>query len=212
MGKSEITITNKGGLNTSLVIIIFVLLILGGTGYYFMNKSKEKWVNLQAVEANNLKADIANKNNLIRVYQTSMSDLKASKDSIDKEIVKLSKKNKINTNKISALYYMVDSLSKVDTVRFQDTIFQKNVDIDTTLRYVDYSLRLQLKYPDTIVTTPSFINEKLVSFRDKKETIEKKKIWPLYYFQKKHTIIEVTIIDSNPFIKPGPNKFTHIIK
>ena len=42
MSKPEITITNKGGLNTSLVIIIFVLLIIGGTGYYFMNKSKEK--------------------------------------------------------------------------------------------------------------------------------------------------------------------------
>ena len=75
MGKSEITITNKGGLNTSLVIIIFVLLILGGAGYYFMNKSKEKWVNLQAVEANNLKADIANKNNLININTASIQEL-----------------------------------------------------------------------------------------------------------------------------------------
>ena len=212
MSKSEITITNKGGLNTSLVVIIFVLLIIGGTGYYFMNKSKEKWINLQAVEANNLKADVANHKNLIRVYQTSIKDLKASKDSIDKAMVRLSKKDKINERKISALYYMVDSLSKVDTITIKDTIFQKNVNIDTTLKYVDYSLRLQLKYPGTIITTPSFINEKLVKFKSTKETIEKKKIWPLYYFQKKHTIVEVTITDSNPFIKPGPNKFIHIIK
>ena len=127
-------------------------------------------------------------------------------------MVRLSKKDKINERKISALYYMVDSLSKVDTITIKDTIFQKNVDIDTTLKYVDYSLRLQLKYPGTIITTPLFINEKLVKFKSTKETIEKKKIWPLYYFQKKHTIVEVTITDSNPFIKPGPNKFIHIIK
>lgn len=42
MSKTNITIANKGGLNTSLVIIIFVLLVIGGTGYYFMNKSREK--------------------------------------------------------------------------------------------------------------------------------------------------------------------------
>lgn len=141
-----------------------------------------------------------------------MGDLKASKDSVDKVIVKLSKKDKTNERKISALYYMVDSLSKVDTIRIKDTIFQKKVDIDTTLKYIDYSLRLQLKYPNIIITTPTFINEKLVKFKDKRETIEKKKIWPLYYFQKKHTIVEVTITDSNPFIKSGPNKFIHITK
>jgi len=212
MSKTEITVSNKGGYKASLIIMALALIAGAILAVWYFNSVNNKWLELQSIQSNNFKADLAAKDGLIRVYKTKIDDLKESSDNLDKIIVQRAKEAKMKDKKISSLYYMVDSLSTVDTFIIEKPIFLPAVDIDTLLVKEGYNLRLQLKAPSTIITTPSFVNEKLVGFNQKKETIEKRKKWPMYWFQKKHTIVEVIVTDSNPFCTSGPQRFYEIVK
>lgn len=216
MSNKDININagNRGGIKPLLITFLIIIVIggIGFCGYYIYNLNNKKWADKYFMEVNNSKAKQAELDNLHIVLQQTTKEFKESKDSSDLRIKQLLKKNNININKISALYSLVDSLSTKDTIVFRDTIFQKNVDIDTLLVKPDYTLRLKLKYPSYIETTPSFIVKRDIIFKDRKETVEPKKPWPLYWFQKKQVIIEAIVLDSNEYIQNKEQKFIHIIK
>ena len=76
-----------------------------------------------------------------------------------------------------------------------------------------YSENLSLRYPDTIITNPKFISDKYIVLNTDKQTIDPpKKFFIARWFQKKQTIIEVNIVEKNPYIKTKEQKFIEIIK
>ena len=85
--------------------------------------------------------------------------------------------------------------------------------MDTTIKDEWYQLNLGLRYPNTIITNPSFISEKYIVLNYKKETINPpKKCAIARWFQKKHKVVEVNIIEKNPYIENKQQKFIEIIK
>jgi len=66
---------------------------------------------------------------------------------------------------------IVDSLNKRDTIKFRDTIFVKNLKVDTIIGDRWIKKRLHLEYPNVITIDESIYNEKNISWSNRKETI-----------------------------------------
>ena len=124
------------------------------------------------------------------------------------------KELKIKDKNIKQLQYLLSISTKKDTVLFTDTIFRdKSLALDTIIGDKWYNIRLGLKYPNLIYTKPTFTSEKYIIVNKKKETINPpKKFFLFRWFQRKHTILEVNMVERNPYIENKNNRFIEIIK
>ena len=112
------------------------------------------------------------------------------------------------------MQYLLSEVQKKDTVIFRDTLFREpTLKIDTLLGDRWYQMKLELRYPSTIITEPKFVSEKYVIVDYKEETINPpKKCWLLRLFQEKQKVIEVNVVEKNPYIENKKSKFTEVIK
>lgn len=166
---------------------------------------------LQNVEAYRL-ANSDTENN-IRQYQMTVDDLKASKDSIDRKLIKVIDELKIKDKKIDYLQYHSTATYKTDTIQIPDTIFLSEVNIDTIIKDDWYKLELGLHYPSKITVSPTFNSEKYIIVNTKKEyNNTPSKLFFIRWFQKKHQVIEVNIEEKSPYIINKQNKFIKIVK
>ena len=121
-----------------------------------------------------------------------------------------------SSSKYKALYekelqYQLGQATKIDTITVSDTIFVPKVDIDTTIGDYWYNLRLQMKYPSTIVTTPTFNSEQYIYvYNEKKYVGGKSKCFFINWFKKTYISTEVKVEEKNPHIKITNQKFIKI--
>ena len=198
------------------IIVILVFLILLGILFITFSENRKLKEDL-LLSKNNEKALIIDNNNLSSkniAYQLTIEQLNYFNDSIINKLDSIRKDLKIKDNNIKQLQYILSEASKKDTIIFSDTIFiDNNLNTDTTLEDKWYTLNLELKYPNIIIVEPTFISEKYVISSYRKETINPpKKCKFLRMFQKKHKVIEVEVIDNNPYIINKKQKFIEIIK
>jgi hypothetical protein len=198
------------------IIVILVFLTMLGILFITFSENRKLKEDL-LLSKNNEKALIADNNTLSSkniAYQLTIEQLNYFNDSIINKLDSIRKELKIKDNNIKQLQYILSKASKKDTIIFSDTIFiDNNLNLDTTLEDKWYTLNLELKYPNIIITEPTFISEKYVISSYRKETINPpKKCKFLRMFQKKHKVIEVEVIDNNPYIINKKQKFIEIIK
>ncbi len=149
-----------------------------------------------------------------RVFQLTIEQFEYSNDSLLVKMNKVREELKIKDKDLKQVQYLLSEAQKKDTIVFRDTIFRDPlVRVDTLLGDRWYQLKLGLRYPSTIITEPKFVSEKYIMVDYKKETINPpKKCWLLRLFQKKHTILEVNVIEKNPYIENKNSRFIEIIK
>lgn len=176
----------------------------------------EKYKNLYSKELQNVEAYRASNSGLegsIREYQMTMDDLRASQDSLDRKLTDAIDRLKVKDKAIQSLQYQLSTASRTDTIHVPDTIFVPEVNIDTLVGDKWYNIRLQLNYPSTIVASPTFNSEKIVIINSKKEyNRPPSKIFFIRWFQKKHRVTEVNIIERSPYIKNSQQKYIKIMK
>lgn len=196
-------------------IKIGLLIILVGFIIYFYNSySNLKKENI--VYANNTKAykymtDSLSTTNSVFLF--TIDELKYSKDSIHKKLLDATKELKIKDSKIQSLQYYHEVIIKVDTILLKDTIFVKDLYLDTTISDPYYSLELTLQYPNKVIASPMFVNDKSIIVSEKKETVNPpKKLWICRLFQKKHIVLTIDVFDKNPYINTDQVRFIQILK
>lgn len=198
-----------------LGIITIVLVISLICGYLFYNKYKTAQANYE-ISMNNNKAYIA-ENSVLNakkiVMDLTIDQLNYYSDSLTDKLNKVRKELSIKDKDIQSLQYYKENFGKTDTIKLsQDTIFVKNLSIDTTIIDSFYTCNIRLKYPNILSVSPNFINEKMIFVSSKKETINPpKKLWIFRIFQKKHTILTIDVIDNNPYMKTSNSRFIKII-
>lgn len=70
-----------------------------------------------------------------------------------------------------------------------------------------------MSYPDTLIFSPNFKSSQYIIAHLKKETIDPpKKWWWQRLFQKKHKVLNVKVVERNPYIDVKTNKYVEIIK
>ena len=198
----------------NLFKVLFIVSLLG-IGVYIWNERQDLKKEVCTLR-NNQKAFIAENSSLkneSRAFKFTIEQLNYYNDSILQKMDNVRKELKIKDRNLKQLQYLKSISTRKDTVLFTDTIFKdRNLVLDTLIGDKWYNIRLGLKYPNLIITHPTFVSEKYIIVNKKKETINPpKKFFLFRWFQKKHWVMEVHIKEKNPYIKEIDNKFVEII-
>ena len=196
--------------------IVILVSLLAVSTYTLYNRNQDLKEEI-SVSMTNQKAFITENTSLKeenRAFKFTIEQLNYYNDSILQKMNDVRKELKIKDSNLKQIQYLLSVSTKKDTILFTDTIFKdKGLVLDTIIGDKWYNIRLRLKYPNLIYTKPTFTSEKYIIVNKKKETINPpKKFFLFRWFQRKHTILEVNIVERNPYIENKNNRFIEIIK
>lgn len=203
----------KKYIRIGIVILVSLLAISTYTLYTNNQKLKEEI----SISMSNQKAFIAENSSLKeenRAFKFTIEQLNHYNDSILQKMNEVRKKLKIKDGDLKQMQYLLSEAQKKDTIAFRDTLFREpTLKIDTLLGDRWYQMKLGLRYPSTIITEPKFVSEKYVIVDYKKETINPPKECAIArWFQKKHKVVEVEVVEKNPYIENKQQRFIEIVR
>lgn len=203
-------------IKTLLITIGVLIIILVPTILYIQNQRLKEELSYTTINMNAYDVENSHLKDRILVYQFTVDQLNYLKDSILVEMNNVRKELKIKDDNIKRLEYIASTASRTDTIyiRETDTIFREpDFHIDTIKQDEWYSLHLEMSYPNKVTVTPSFKSEKYIITHSRRETIKPPKKCAIgRWFQKKHNVLEVEIVEKNPYIINDKQKFIEIIK
>lgn len=198
-------------------IIILGTILISFLGVFILYQENQRlkedlkytMVNMKAYDLEN--SNLKNKN---IIYQLTIDQLNYLNDSLIVKINEVRKELHIKDKNIERLEYISSLANKTDTLYIRDTIFKEsNFKLDTIKGDGWYNIHLNMEYPNKISITPTFKSETYIITSIKKETIyPPKKCFIGRWFQKKHKVLEVDIIEKNPYIENKTNKIIEIIR
>lgn len=200
-------------MNRYLIILIVVLLAIIGGMWKQVKYSNNKWeraeANVKAYSALNAKADEKN-----IALQLTVEQLGYFKDSVLQELDKTRRQLKIKNKNLKAVQSVSSVFTKADTVTLRDTIFKEpTLFVDTVMGDKWYNVNIGLKYPSTITVKPYFKSEKHIIISAKRETVNPpKKFFLFRWFQRKHTVVHVDVVEKNPYVDAESSRYVEIVK
>lgn len=156
----------------------------------------------------------SNSENKNRGFKLTIDQLQYFNDSILKELNETRESLKVKDSKLKSLQYLSSTFIKYDTLIIKDTLFKDpQIQVDTILSDEWYSIRIGLKYPSIITVNPMFRSVKHIVVSSRRETVNPpKKFFLFRWFQKKHTILNIDVIEKNPYMKEQNSRYIEIIK
>jgi hypothetical protein len=151
------------------------------------------------------------KNTALRL---TIDQLKYFSDSVLVALDNTRKELKIKDKNLKALQSISSGFTKRDTITLRDTLFRDpSVVIDTVIGDKWYNVRLGLKYPSMVAVKPYFKSEKHIIVSSKKETVDPpKKFFLLRWFQRKHIVLHIDVVEKNPYVENESSKYVEILK
>lgn len=146
--------------------------------------------------------------------QLTVSQLEYFKDSVIRALNDTRKQLKIKDRNLKSLQQVKSTFTKADTILLTDTIFrEKALALDTLVSDEWYSLRLGLRYPSMIAVRPEFRSVKHIIVSSRKETVNPpKKFFLLRWFQRRHMVLRVDVVEKNPYVYGESSKYVEIIR
>lgn len=199
-----------------LVYILIGVIILVSTSMYWLYNKYQKLNTKYQTSIENIKAfdtELSGLKDDTRAYRLSIQQLNYFNDSITKKMNEVRKELGIKDSKIKQMQYKLSHVEKTDSMVLPDTVFVNSFKLDTIMGDEWYKNHIIMKYPNYIKFTPKFKLESFLFVDAKKETIEPpKKFFLLRWFQKKHNVLHVTVVENNPYVINDRQKFIEIIK
>jgi hypothetical protein len=196
-------------------IIIGLLLLIFFTSTIFLIKNYKSLEDKYLSSKNNEKALLAEYNEVVEdnyLYKITVEQLVEYSDSINRKLLNTLELLDIAKEEVIQMQYIQSSLSRLDTIIIKDTIFRDSIRIDTVIGDNWYNVQLGLYYPNTIIINPTVISEKHIIMSTEKVTIDPpKKFFLCRWFQKKHTVVNIEVVEKNPYIQTEKNRFIEII-
>lgn len=198
--------------NTFIIIGYVVLVVLLVLSYRNNGKYAGMWEKAEA----NVKAydNLLSGNAGNAAFELNIDQFSSARDSVLRELDDTRKKLKVKDRNLKSAQKVSSDFSRTDTVVLQDTFLMENsAKIDTFLKDDWYQLHIKLEYPDTMIVSPSFKSEKNIIVSTRKETVNPpKKFWLFRLFQKKYKVLQVDVIEKNPYITNQNSRYVEIIK
>ena len=152
-------------------------------------------------------------NNSNKVFKLTIDQLNYFKDSILIKMNEVRKELNIKDSKIKQMQYKLSHIEKIDSLTLPDTIFVNSFKLDTIIGDEWANTHLIMKYPNYVKLTPKFKLESFLFVESKKETVNPpKKFFLFRWFQKRHTVLNITVKENNPYVETDKQKFIEIIK
>ena len=178
------------------------------------NKAEKKWKD--AVEnVKSYEQQFSSSEDKNRAFKLTIDQLKNSNDSIFAKLNATRKELKIKDSKLKSLQYVASDFTKADTIKLPgDTIFKDtSLNVDTLLSDEWYSVKVGLEYPSTVVVQPKFKSEKHIVVSARRETVNPpKKFFLLRWLQKHHWVVNVDVVEKNPYVQNQTNRYVEIVK
>lgn len=198
-----------------LFIVIAALVIALIAVLAEVKSVNKKWETAEA----NVKAyssELSTAKNKNTAYQLTIDQLEYFQDSIFKELDNTRKELGIKDKNLKALQAVKSGFTRTDTIRVfkTDTLFRDpTLAVDTLIGDEWYNLQLGLRYPSMIAVKPYFKSEKHIVVSAKKETVNPPcKFFLFRWFQKKHTVLHIDVVEKNPYVDNESSRYIEIIK
>ena len=192
----------------SIIILVGIISFLGYTNKKLSNQYAIAYENIKAYDA-----ELSGVTNSNKVYKLTIDQLEYFNDSILKNMNSMRKELGIKDSKIQQMQYKLATVGKTDSIILKDTIFVNSFKLDTIIGDTWYQNHVIMKYPNYIKFSPKFKLESYLFISSRKETINPpKKFFLLKWFQKKHTVLNITLKENNPYAEVEKQKFVEIIK
>lgn len=196
-----------------IYIIILGIISTIISGMFIRIKRLNKELDLAT---NNVKAYQIENSTLIDkniAFKFTVDQLSYLNDSLILKMKQVANDNKIKDKKIKSLQYELEHFEKRDTIFIRDTIFKEpDFILDTCITDKWNSSCIHLEYPNKVVLNNTYNNEKYIILHSHKEPIKPRKWFLPRWFTKKQTIVEVEVIDENPYVVTKKQRFVEIIK
>lgn len=193
-----------------------VLLLVGVAALFYYIRETAKFKELYLKELTNVKAYQSENNDLKNqsvAHLMTIDQLISSKDSTDIALKEALKKLSIKPKNVVSAGSVTSNIEKKDSIIFRDTVFIKNLSLDTLIGDKWYKAQVGLHYPSRIDLAVSVQSVKHIVVHNRRETVNPpKKFWLWRLFQRKHTVQEVIIKEENPYIINGGQRFIQIVK
>lgn len=200
-----------------LVYILLGVLILTGISLYWLYNRYQKLTAEYSISIENIKAYDAELSGLrddTKVYKLTIEQLNYFNDSIIKRMKVVQKELGIKDKRLQQLQYEASHAQRADTIILKDTIFRDSqLKLDTIVGDKWFKTNLHLEFPSTIALKPEIELERYTFISGKRETVNPpKKFFLFRWFQKKMTVITVTVKENNPYVKNKESRYVQIIK
>ena len=171
----------------------------------------------------NLKAYIALNDTLRstnRMFEFKASQLNYINDSLVNQMNTIRKNMGVKDKNLKGLGYIKSTVRIHDTVlvnRIRDG--DNSLSIDTVINKKWYQIEIDYKgskcseCKDTLIVSPKVSSEKYVVISTSKEYVDAPKKWWLQrIFQKKEEVVDVKVVETNPYIYSDHERFIKVIK
>ena len=196
-------------------ILLFILL-------FCVRQCQSNLAKLEGYETNWIALSNENNKNAksSKLYEFKLSQLKYINDSLMNAMDSVRRSLNIKDKNTKGLGYVKSTILIHDTVlvnRIRDG--DKTISIDTTINKKWYQIQLDYRgskcneCKDTLIVSPKVTSEKYVVISTQKEYVDTpKKFWIQRIFQKKDEVIDVKVVETNPYIYSNENRFVKVIK
>lgn len=199
-----------------LVYILIGVLILTGASLYWLYGKYQKLSVEYSTSIENIKAydaELSSLTNDTKVYKLTIEQLNYFNDSITKKMNEVREELGIKDSKIKQMQYKLSHIEKSDSLTLPDTIFVNSFKLDTIMGDEWANNHIIMSYPNKIKITPRFKLESFLFVDAKRETIKPpKKFFLFRWFQKKHNVLHITVVENNPYVINDRQKFIEIIE
>ena len=194
-----------------LIIIALLVGVIIFQSVRLNNRTKEYEVAIQNNKAYESQMDILNEEN--KVFQFAIEQLEYISGTSIRKLDSMRKELKIKDRQIKQMSNVKERIYITNTFNVTDTFFKEpDFVFDTCLGDKWYTNCLHLEYPNQI-SSELDINTDLNCFiHTKRETINPPcKTWIGRLFQRKHTVINVNVVENNPHSNVKEVKFVKIL-
>lgn len=197
--------------------IIAILMVSLSIGSYILYTKNQRLQEELSVSVSNEKAFIA-ENSLLknknRVFKFTVEQLNYYNDSILEKMNEVRKELGIKDKRLQQLQYEASHAQRHDTIVLRDTLFRDpQLKLDTIVGDKWFKTNLHLEFPSTIALKPEIELERYTFINGKRETVNPpKKFFLFRWFQKKMTVVTVTVKEKNPYVKNKESRYVEIIK
>lgn len=192
----------------SIIILVGIISFLGYTNKKLSNQYAIAYENIKAYDA-----ELSGLTNDTKVYKLTIEQLNYFNDSITKKMNEVRKELGIKDSKIKQMQYKLSHIEKSGSLTLPDTIFVNSFKLDTIMGDEWANNHIIMSYPNKIKITPRFKLESFLLVSAKKETIKPpKKFFLFRWFQKRHTVLNITVKENNPYAETDRQKFIEIIE
>lgn len=191
-----------------IIVIVITLLVIAVLVLLGYNKSLRNDI---STYDNNFKALALENQKLedeVIAYKFSIEQLEYLNDSIINDLNNTRRELKIKDDEILQMQKIKTEIITKDSIYFKDTIFRDNfIKLDTIIKDQWYTLAVQLE-PNKLSIQAKYTSDLNIFAHSSKEIIgTPKKCFIGRWFQKKHKVIRVDVIDKNPHAIITEKKF-----